>query len=240
MRTLWLVAPLLLLCPLAQTAPAGLPPPLKDPPPSEFEQGMMVRFHMHENYGLVRTIEKRILKGNLKDATELASAIAQAPAEPALNSFATQAAEVRKRAQELSLATNLDQAARREAALAASCAGCHDAANVVPDVGVAPAAPPERDTIESRMARHAWAADRLWDGIMANDDGAWTAGLDVLAAPTPVWSKMSSAKQGIARKLQQTAETERRVKNTQLGKRTTAYGEMLVLCAGCHTDPHQQ
>ena len=118
-------------------------------------------------------------------------AIAEAPDEPGTSAFATQANEVRKRARELSVATKLDQAVRREAQLVAACAGCHDAANVVPDVGTPPAEPREGSTVESRMDRHRWAADRLWDGVMTNDDGAWKAGLDVLATPSSVWSQMS-------------------------------------------------
>lgn len=32
------------------------------------------------------------------------------------------------------------------------------------------------------MARHLWATDRLWEGMVGGDDDAWRDGLDVLAA----------------------------------------------------------
>ena len=55
-----------LMCPLLAAAPDPQPPsPDKRP---TFERGMMVRFHMHENFGTVRAIERLLLRGKLDNA----------------------------------------------------------------------------------------------------------------------------------------------------------------------------
>jgi hypothetical protein len=85
------------------------------------------------------------------------------------------------------------------------------------------------------MARHQWAADRLWEGMVGAADESWQAGLDVLArAPLP--SPSPSADQVVlATRLQRLAEHARATLPTEgLDQRAATYGEILVVCAGCH------
>src|SRR5437016_6193304 len=72
---------------------------------ARFEHDMLVRFHMHENFDLLRAIEKLLLRGKLDEASTLARAMAIAPDEPGMSTFAAQATRVRERAGELAAAT---------------------------------------------------------------------------------------------------------------------------------------
>jgi len=85
------------------------------------------------------------------------------------------------------------------------------------------------------MARHRWAADRLWEGLVGGDDEPWRAGLAVLAATPIRWPELGERK-GLARSLQQLAEqAQKRQATDSIADRAQLYGEMLVTCTACHT-----
>ena len=76
------------------------------------------------------------------------------------------------------------------------------------------------------MARHAWAADRLWEGVIAGDTDRWRRGLAVLAE-RPFGAPPS--------KLQAIAEAQLASYATELAPRAAAYGTILLECATCHS-----
>ena len=217
---------------LAGCSVAAATPPQ---PGKQFEHDMIVRFHMHENFDLLRAIEKLIVRGKLDDARAFALTIAQAPDEPGLEPFAKRAAEVRERAQALAAAVSIDEAARREARLAQACADCHVDAGVLPEFRDVPPVPPDHPTIAARMTRHLWATDRLWEGMVGDSDEAWRAGLDVLAATPLPFSSVEKDRVLLAQQLQRLADEARHTQATdQLRDRARAYGEILATCAACH------
>ncbi len=215
-------------------APRGEPTEL--PAPKRFEQDMMMRFHMHENFDLLRAIERLLIRGQLDEAKRFAAAIAQAPDEAGLGSWTALAIVVRERAATLARAKTVGEGCRLVANLAAACAGCHVDAAVSPELRVYPPAPADRPTIEARMARHRWAADRMWEGIVIGAAEPWRAGLDVLAAAPLDWNEISPKRAPFGRELERQAQRARRRKpNDSFTDRATAYGEILATCAGCHT-----
>ena len=222
--------------PPPKQAPAKQAPQKAPPPTEQFEHDMMVRFHMHENFDLLRAIEKLVIRGRLDDAKAFARAIAQAPDEPGLGPFTKQATRVRDLAASLAEAPNLDEACRREARLAVACAGCHADAGVIPELSKPPALPADAASIEARMARHLWATDRLWEAAIGGGDEPWSAGLDVLAATPLPFRDAIGARAKLARQLQQLADSARKRKTTDtLAERGRAYGDILTVCATCHT-----
>ena len=80
------------------------------------------------------------------------------------------------------------------------------------------------------MARHRWAADRLWEAVVGDSDAAWKEGLDVLAAAPFDFGPERAA---LARELQRLAKTARRTKRGVANPAVT-YGDILVICANCH------
>ena len=85
------------------------------------------------------------------------------------------------------------------------------------------------------MARHRWAADRLWEATVGGGDEPWTKGLDVLAQTSFPFRKSFDDREGLARRLQQLADQGRKQKTVDtLAERGRIYGEILVVCASCH------
>jgi cytochrome c553 len=203
-----------------------------EPPAKRFEHDMIVRFHMHENFDLVRAVEKLLVRGKLAEAQNLASAIARAPDEPGLAPFAPQAIEVRARASAVASATSVDEALRAEAKLAAACASCHVEAGVMPEFRSAAQAPPDKPSVEARMVRHLWATDRLWEGLVGDADDSWRAGLDVLATTPLPWKTLDKDRVPLGKQLQRLADDARKGTHDD---RARAYGEILVTCAACHS-----
>lgn len=198
------------------------------------EHDTAVRLHMHENFDLLRGMEKLLIRGRLDEAKQFARAIADAPDEPGLGTFAPYAVKVRDRAAELATAKTIEAACTAEAQLAAACAGCHVAASVTPQFANDRQAPADKPTIQARMTRHLWATDRLWEGLVGASDTSWQQGLDVLAAPPS--AALPASRQRYAKRLQQQADAARKRSDLDdLDARAKAYGDMLTTCAGCHT-----
>lgn len=206
----------------------------RDASPPRFERDDLQRLHMHENFDLLRAIERLLIVGKLDEAKRFAAAIAEAPDSPAHGPWAAHVVAVRDKAAALARASTLDQAVRLEAALAGACGGCHVDTGVAPDFRVFPA-PPDKATLEARMLRHRWAADRMWEGIIGGADEPWRAGLDVLAAKPLDWGTASADRAVHAKKLQRLADQARKQKSPTVATRTAAYGEILATCASCHT-----
>src|SRR5512138_2447067 len=80
---------------LAEPAPE---PPPQEPPDVRFERDMMLRSHMHDNFDLVRGIERLLIRGKLEEARDFAMAIATSPEEPGHPGWAARPAAVRERA----------------------------------------------------------------------------------------------------------------------------------------------
>ena len=197
-------------------------------PPQEFERDMMVRFLMHQNFDLLRSIERLLLQGKLDDAKRFAEAIAIAPDEPSHGPWAAYTATVRERAASLARAKTVDDALRKETRLASACADCHREHYGSAMFEEPPAIPADEPTVDARMARHRWAADRLWESVIGNSDDAWQQGLAILAAP-PL--ELDAERAPYARELRRLASDARR---KPVVDRAGAYATILVTCAGCH------
>lgn len=221
------------LFPALAVAVAGCTTARADDPKERFERDMMVRFHMHENLGLLRAVEKLLIRGRLAEATALARAIAVAPDEPGLGAYAPHAARVRELAAALGRATTVDEGCRRVARLGVACAGCHAETGVSPALSDPPTLPRDEPTVEARMARHVWATDRLWEAVIGGEDAPWKQGLDVLAAAPFPFRSSEDGRRAIGKQLQRVAISARAI--DKLEDRGRAYGELLGLCATCHT-----
>ncbi|CAN5360006.1 hypothetical protein BH11MYX1_BH11MYX1_09800 [soil metagenome] len=204
-------------------------------PRAQVEQDMKMRFHMRANFGVLRTMERLLVHGKIDEARDLADAIAKAPDELGTSPFARQTTRVRERAAALASTTSVNEALREAARLAAACGSCHVDTGARPAFDTPPSVPADEATITARMARHVWASDRLWEGMLGNSDTAWRAGLDVLAATPLPASELGSERTALAKRLQRLATEARAHKGTlDLGARAVVYGDLLVTCAACH------
>ncbi len=208
----------------------------RTPPPDPIDGDTMMRLHMHASFDLIRAIERLLIRGKLDDARRFAATISEPADAPAHGPWASQVLLVRDRAAAVARATTVAQACQLEARLAAACGGCHVETAAAPRFRTYPAAPPDVAAVGARMARHRWAADRLWEGIVGGAEAPWRAGLEVLAAAPLAWDDATPARAQLARQLQRdAAQARERVPGASLDARASAYGDMLAVCAACHT-----
>lgn len=193
-----------------------------------------MRGHFYE----LHEIEAAILRGDLEAARQRASAIVvEAVDETDPVSTAT-VERIRAAARALGRAESLEEACRVESQLLGECARCHAAAKVKPTFA-APEAPPDDNSVVGRMARHRWAADRAWEGLVGDAPGTWAVGLGVMAvAPLPgngmsedpaQWERLTR----YGKALQSAARRAAGARTTTA--RADAYGALLVVCSGCHS-----
>jgi cytochrome c556 len=124
------------------------------------------------------------------------------------------------------------------ARVGAACGSCHKAMKRVLAVGTV-TGPPEGDNpVETRMIRHQWAADRLWDGLVGPSDVSWQAGAAVLR-DAPMYTdeltedvEQYAAVTKLAWQVHETGALANTV--TDQTRRAELYGTLLATCATCH------
>lgn len=203
--------------------------------PARKHDEIMGRFHMYRHYDVSRALERLLVRNNLDDARALAASMASTTEPPALEAWARQAAVVHDRAAALASARNIDEACRLAAQVDEACASCHLAAGARPSFDDYPNAPSDQPTVEARMARHRWAVDRLWEGMVGNANRPWQAGLDALAVTPLPFSPAAGDRVALATGLQRLVEQARQRPLTTPAERARVYGEILVTCAACHS-----
>lgn len=230
-------------------APAAVNPDPKDAPaadaglrlrlPAPGERASLVQLHMADHYADLRLMQRALVAGELTEVRDYATALALDRSDPELAAWADQLARMREAAAALAAAPDVPGACRREPALAAVCGNCHlETGAQLPLVDDGP--PADNGSTPVRMARHQWAADRLWRALIVPSNRAWQDALDVLAdTPLPldelavdVRADERARLNELARRLQTTARDGRPI--TDPAARASAYGELLVTCAACH------
>jgi cytochrome c553 len=136
-------------------------------------------------------------------------------------------------------AQTLTAAAGGIAAMGRVCGKCH-ADHGGPDVHYykPEKSTPRSDSFGSRMFRHAWAVERMWEGLTAPSDNAWTAGAAALAQAPSAAPKASSALQpGVVQTLTLVRQLGTKAANANSAQaREQVYGELLATCAECHRE----
>ena len=188
------------------------------PPPSP---SPIARYHMRRHFDDLRLIERLLIAGKLAEGTTLGVLLVREDDEPAMVPFKPHAERVSRAADALAHAGDLDDALRKTALLSAGCAACHTAVSA--RLRLQPPPPVPEQPV---MARHAWAADRLWEGMIAGDTDRWRRGLAVLA-DSPFGSPPS--------RLPSFAQAQLASYSTDPELRADAYGKILHECATCHT-----
>jgi hypothetical protein len=226
--------------PLQITAPTSTVAPTDDtvigpPPAAHFANPEVGRYHMRRHFDDLLIIERVLIAGKLVEGKALAYLLLEPVDDPGMVEWRARSDRVMAAVRELTHAGSIDDALRLEVQVARECATCHVQTQHLAQ-RPAPGVPPiDRHDATSRMARHVWATDRLWESVVGPSDEHWSTGLAVLAA-TPLPYSVAGDARGLATQLQEEARTQlaQRV-TTSLDDRITAYGEMLVTCAACHS-----
>jgi cytochrome c556 len=117
-----------------------------------------------------------------------------------------------------------------------TCRECHSAMGA-PKISVG-SPPAEGSGALLRMVRHQWAADRMWEGLMAPSDDAWVKGAEVFSdAPlTPEEVAPGKSVSPEVKKLAKDAQDiAHKARTVDEAKRHEAYADLLTTCQRCHT-----
>jgi cytochrome c553 len=197
---------------------------------------------MHEYLARITTIKALIIMGNLDGAREPAIWLTEhEPVGGLPTNFEPDVDLMREYAREVNNAPDLKSAAISVSRMARTCGNCHLANELQIEFGYDQVPAEWSDTV-SHMQRHQWAADRLWDGLIGPSDTAWNRGaemlVDVPLSPDDVLDGDSADVDSAA--LDQGAGRihvlGRQGANAKTPiERNELYGEILGLCADCHT-----
>jgi cytochrome c553 len=201
-----------------------------------------VATHMHEHLNRITTIKSLIIMGKLDGVREPAAWLAEHEAVAGLPAnFEPYVGLMREYAREVYNAADLKSAAISVSGMARTCSNCHLVNEIEIEFGYDQIPSEWSDTV-SHMQRHQWAADRLWEGLIGPSDAAWHRGTDMLIDvplhPEDVVDGASDdvdteALDRIARRIHVLAGQGTNARTPT--QRSELYGEMLGLCAECHT-----
>lgn len=194
--------------------------------------------HMYAHFDQAGAVHHNLMNGNLQAAKKSADWIASHTEIHGLPPGTSEYDDaVRTSAWRVTEAANLHEAAVAAAFMGSSCGECHREHRVEPPFLMGTAVP-RGDGPRAEMARHVWAADRMWVGLLGGSDAAWQEGArgfqggwldtqEVLAEP----GDRVRIREMTRHIYQLAAQAETAV---HAEERAEIYGEFLVTCADCH------
>jgi hypothetical protein len=187
-----------------------------------------LRPRMQAHWRLTSALQSAVIQGNLDVAREMAIRLADLPLSGMPEELSAPLGELRRTAVEISLASDLQQAAQGTAQLGSVCASCHAELHQGPSTH-ARSVPPEGWSEGMRMNQHQWAADWLWLGFVAPSQPAWDRGARELGrASFPESEHLEpESLQSMVRELATQGMTDRAAQSRLMG-------ELLQVCAECH------
>jgi hypothetical protein len=197
-----------------------------------------IQAHMYAHYDRAGEVHDALVRGQMDRARAAALWLATHE-EPgmlpedsdrhvaAMIAFARRAAE----------APDLGAAALATSHMGRVCGDCHREHDVVPRFLVG-TVPPEGTGPRAEMARHIWASDRMWQGLIAPDDHAWTSGARGLTLgwlnPGAVVADPAD-REKLRALIQQVYDLAHSAETTSESEgRAEIYGDFLVTCIDCH------
>lgn len=228
----------LLMASCGRPAESGEDPQRQPPEPPRFDRPAMVDFHMRRQLDDLRQVERLLIAGKLDEARARAEPLTRAVPDPGMERWRREVDAVTQAAAALVAAPGIDEACRREAQVAEACAWCHLATQKVPAFAVPAVPAADGTTPAARMARHQWAVDRLWEGMVGPSEHRWRSGLEALAVTPLPFSPFTDAPL-VASRMQDVAQQAiAALGKDSLDDRARRYGEMLVMCSACHATLH--
>lgn len=189
--------------------------------------------NMTRHYEAALGMRRAVVKGEVKAFRESAEFIAENDIDSgAPESWKPHAEAMKASAGEARRADSVEQAAVALGRLGSSCADCHRALGGPKMILGEP--PEPGASVKSHMARHQWAADRMWDGLIAPSTSLWVKGAEVMADARLTAERMAPETpevDAIARRVHFQANAARLLPVDEWGK---AYGEFVGTCAVCH------
>jgi cytochrome c553 len=137
---------------------------------------------------------------------------------------------------QLAHAETIDGAAGGMGELAVACGSCHGQVGIRPP----PASDmPNGEDWESAMARHSWAADEMWTGLLWKNDARFQHAVEVWNATPLAQPHTAEAKRFVPEVLAMEDRVhdlaQEAAAKMEPNRRGELYGRMLATCSACHT-----
>ncbi len=194
--------------------------------------------HMAAHFAQAIDLREAVILGDLGAAVTAARMLADYNMKDLPDGWAPYVDRLRAAAKSGADAKTLDEAARAVGDVASACGGCHQArGGPIFDPGDPPAAVPGTAT---HMARHHWAAARMWEGLVGPNNTAWTKGTEVLADAPLATTPANPTIDALAKRVHALGERgrnliEQSAESSPIAQqRGAVYGELVATCANCH------
>ena len=193
---------------------------------------------MKTHFAIAADMRDAIVNGDVVTLHERAKTLSQPVAVSDLpETWAEHLDGMRARARDLDGQYDTHKAAASFAELARSCSACHQMTGTAPAVRTYAAPPPDVD-LQTHMLRHAWAAARMWEGLIVPSDEKWRAGASILASE-PLSPHTYPEEQKPANFLELGTRIHelgvRAVNASSQTERVQIYGDFIGQCAPCHS-----
>jgi hypothetical protein len=208
-------------------APAQIQAPVATP--TENTRSEEVRTDMADHFSAATTAAAAILRGELTPAIKALRTLSeQEPPADWPHGASPAALSVRVAARQGVSAGSLEEAGIALGLAVQSCGACHAELKAGP--AHAPSGLEDMSAdVRSHMARHLWAIDRLWDGLLMSRDADWALGLQVLAEEHPVGiAEVGKESKAFA------ATVHSLARDPGDAERGAVYGRIIASCGGCH------
>lgn len=213
-------------------------PAPRDPPAADRSAELTpLDVRMHANISSVRTIHAALLRNDLERAREQARRLSRLDPGGEVGKWAEPTRFLRDQAGRIARAHDAGEARRLATELAVTCADCHmvyarEATFRMPPM-------PEGDgSLTSAMARHEWAAERMWLGIIAPSTALWSSGLEAITdVPLDRDPELTRAARLQAERFRRRLVALRESHDRDLAgqnDRARRLAAVLDVCAGCH------
>lgn len=196
--------------------------------------------HMQEHFVKADNLKDAVVAGKLDDAKALAKWMVEHPAPKDLPAmYKPHVERLRGTAQVIVDGAGASEVAHGAAAMAAACAKCHQSRGKQLDFGSDPEPAAGDDISKSHMARHAWAATRMWDGVVGGSDELYSTGAKIMSE-LPLFAVslkkdnklMAAAADQMIDQLKVSAEKAVAAKSPEA--RAEVLGAVLSTCSNCH------
>lgn len=186
--------------------------------------------HMYVHLAEVGEIHSAVVDGAIDDTRAPARWLATHRGEefPAAGQQALET--MRNEARIIAAERNLAAVGRAVARMGNACGSCHSALGSGPDVAVGDP-PPMSGVPSAYLKRHAWAAERLWEGLVGPSAAAWAAGASVLGSSSMDFGSNDQANR-LGKRVQ---ELSKKAADADTPRdRAMIYGDLLETCSLCH------
>lgn len=191
-------------------------------------------YQMRGHYADVGIVQRALVQGELGRAREAAARVTAMREVPGTGSAGDAwVPRIRELAGEIESAATYSHATAAAGRLAATCGSCHLEMERGPQFRTE-ARLPEDTGFSGHMIRHVWAADRMFEGLIAPSDELWAAGAGVFADEALHGQAIPPAAERHASKLHQLGLGALQLDAPR--DRARQYGLMLAECSACHAE----